>query len=338
MLQTSRLLCGLLSIGTILSGSAFAADARLVNMVMPDVKVLAGVNVTSASTSPLGRFLIAKLTSTGDLQKFAAATGFNPLQDVYEVLAASSADPAGPSGLIMATGKFPVDKFVSLIGSTSGPGTPQISSYGGTTLITFTGPNANMAHGVAFFANSSIAVAGDIASVKAAIDRSTAANSLDPSLALKVNSLSSQDEWLISTAPVASLLPANASGAAQGPVAQVLPLIKSIQSFDGGVKFGDNVVVSGEAVTNDPKNALALSAVAKLGLTLLGSVASGQKDPRLTDLVALLQNMQLTTNGPALELTLSIPETQIENLLNSAKVVRTAAVSMPPHPEIHKGN
>ena len=339
MLQTSRLLCGLISIGTIVSGSAVAADSQLLNMVMPDVKVLAGVNATSASTSPLGRFLIGKLTVTGDLQKFTAATGFNPVQDVSEVLAASSADPANPAFLIMATGKFPVDKFVSLLGSATDPGKPEVSTYAGATLITFPAPNAKAPHSVAFFANSSVAVAGDLASVKAAIDRSTAANSLDTALALQVKALSaSQDEWLISTAPIASLLPAAATDAVKGPAAQVLPLFKSIQSFNGGVKFGDNVVVSGQAVTNDPKNAEALSAVLKLGITLLGSAASSGKDPHLTDLAGLLQNAQLTTNGPALNLTLSIPEDRIESLLFSAKVLRPAAVSMPPHPEIHKGN
>lgn len=340
MPQTSRLLYGLFSVGMMLCGSAFAADSQLVNMVMPDAKVLAGLNATSARISPLGQFVISKFNMLGaDPQKFIEATGFNPLQDVSEVLAASTGDLANPTVLIMARGNFPVEKLVSLASSQSGPRAPQVSTYGGATLITLGEPDAKVAHGVAFFGNT-VAVAGDLPSVKAAVDRSTAANSLDPALAVKVNALSStQDEWLVSTASLAALIP-SAADAAKGPAAQVLPLLKSVLSFSGGVKSSDNVVFSGEAVTNDPKNAAALSAVVKLGITLLGSIASGQKDPHLAELASLLQTAQLTTNGPAVNLTLSIPEPQIENLFKSVGVVKPAAVSMPPHPEaqIHKGN
>ncbi|HWF08547.1 MAG TPA: hypothetical protein VG297_08780 [Bryobacteraceae bacterium] len=336
---TVRRFFGFLSIGTILCGSALAADSQLLNFVMPDVKVLAGVNVTSARISPLGQFLILKLNLMGPgVQKFIAATGFNPLQDVTEVLAASNGDTASPTGLLMARGNFPVDKLTSLASSASGTNPPQVSAYGGATLITLNEPGGKIPHGVAFLGNT-IAIVGDLASVKAAIDRNAGANSLEPALAVKVNALSSsQDEWLVSTASIASLLPANVSAdAAKGPVAQVLPLIKSVQSFSGGVKFADNVIVSGEAVTTDEKNALALSAVVKLGMTLLGSISSGQTNPQLADLVATLQNAQLSTNGPALDLTLSIPEAQIENLLNSARVVKPAGV-VEYRGEIRKGN
>ena len=41
----------------ILAGSLPAADQQLVNMVMPDAKVVAGINVDSARNSPFGTFL-----------------------------------------------------------------------------------------------------------------------------------------------------------------------------------------------------------------------------------------------------------------------------------------
>jgi hypothetical protein len=100
-------------------------------------------------------------------------------------------------------------------------------------------------------------------------------------------------------------------------VAQVLPLFKSIQSFSGGLKLADNVVFTGEAVTNDPKNAEALNAVIRLGMTLLGSMTADGKNAQLATAVQLLQTLQLSTNGPVLNLSLSIPETQIEALVNS---------------------
>jgi hypothetical protein len=289
------------------TGAAFAADPQLLNLVMPDAKVLAGVNATSVDSSPLGQFILAKIG--GQIPpNFIAATGFNPLQDVSEILTASVADPANPSGLLLARGTFPVDKITAVLTGASGKW--QLTTYGGATLINTTNPKAKVTFAVAFLGNS-IAVAGDLASVKAAIDRSTGQNSIDPALATIVNQLSAnEDEWLVSSTSVASLIPANAvpSGATTGPAATLLPMLKSIQSFNGGVKLGDNVAFTGEAVASTPQNAAALQAVVKLGIAL------GAAN------VPVLQGLQVSTNGSAVDLSLSVPEAQIENLVNSAPV------------------
>lgn len=299
----------------LLCGTAFAADSQLMNLVMPDAKILAGVNVTTSVNSPLGQFLVSKLGLVGGIpQDFITATGFNPLQDVSEILAATSADPSNPAGLVLARGTFPVDKLGTLL---AGNKSWQVTTYGGATLVSTTNPKQKVAQAVAFIGNS-IAVAGDLPSVKAAIDRSTGVNSIDPALTITVNQLSgSEDEWLASAASVGSLLPANAAAGASttpNPIATtVLPLLKNIQTFNGGVKFGDMVAITGEAVTNSPQNAAALNAVIKLGMMLAGS--AGANAAAATQ---VLQALQVTTNGPAVDLSLSIPEAQIESLVNSA--------------------
>ena len=293
------------------SGKAFAADSQLMNLVMPDAKILAGGNETSALTSPLGQFILSKINPVP--QDFITATGFDPLQDVSEVLAATAADPSNPGGLVLARGTFPVDKITAALSASSANW--QVTTYGGATLISTTNPKAKVAHAVAFL-NNSIAVAGDLASVKAAIDRSSGSNSIDPALAVAVNQLSStEDEWLVSSVSVASLIPANAS--AKGPAATVLPVLKNIQSFSGGVKFGDNVVFTGQAVENTPQNAAALNAVIKLGIALGTSLSAN--NPQLTEAIQLLQAMQVTTNGSDVDVSLSIPEAQIEALVNSVQ-------------------
>jgi len=101
--RQSLILAGLLTIG----GAAFGADPKLLNLVMPDVKVLAGANVTSARISPLGQFLITQLQGNGvQFKSLIAATGFDPFTDVTEVLAASTVDPAKPGALVMMDGTF----------------------------------------------------------------------------------------------------------------------------------------------------------------------------------------------------------------------------------------
>jgi hypothetical protein len=307
------------------------------NLVMPDAKILGGLNVTAARISPLGQFIISRVGLTVlEPPKFIAATGFNPLQDVSEVLAATKADPSSPGGLLLARGNFPVDRILA---SLAWRANPQVQTYGGVPLISVTNPRENITHAVAFLGNS-IAVSGDLASVKAAIDRSSTASSIDPALAVKVNQISAaQDEWLVSSASVASLLPANAAVHANGTAVQVLPLLKSIQSFNGGVKFGDNVAFTGEAVTGDPQNAAALNAVIKLGLAMAASVNTANK-PQVAEALQLLQTLQTSINGPAVDLSLSIPEAQLETLVNSVPAHPKAAATTArrrPH-QFHNGN
>src|SRR5579863_2434579 len=120
----------------LLCGTAFAADSQLMNLVMPDAKILAGVNATSAVGSPLGQFILTKIGQIP--QAFITATGFNPLQDVSEILAATAADPSNPGGLVLARGTFPVDKITaSLTGNTTSGGSSnwQVTTYGGATLM-----------------------------------------------------------------------------------------------------------------------------------------------------------------------------------------------------------
>jgi hypothetical protein len=335
MRQTAVLL------GVLLCGTAFAADSQLMNLVMPDAKILAGVNVTSAENSPLGQFLLSKIGLIGGIpQNFITATGFNPMQDVSEILAATAADPSNPTGLVMARGTFPVDKIGGLL---AGNTHWQLTTYGGATLINSTNPKDKVAQGVAFIGNS-IVVAGDLTSVKAAIDRSTGVNSFDPALTITVNQLSgSEDEWLASATSVGSLLPSNTAlgaPATANPVATtVLPLLKNIQAFNGGVKFGDIVAITGQAVTSSPQNAAALNAVIKLGIVLAGSAgANATANQQLAATTQFLQSIQVAANGPAVDLSLSIPEAQIESLVNSVQAPAKKAVASLRPPEFHNGN
>ena len=303
--------------GTIFSvGSAMAADPTLLNLVMPDAKVLAGVNVTTASISPLGQFLISKIGLNGqDPQKLIAATGFNPLQDVTEILAATAAHPANPSGLVLASGNFPVDKLSMAL---SGNANVSITKTGTVTLITATNAKEKVPHAAAFI-GTTIALAGDLPSVQAALDRIANPASIDPALAVQVKQLSgAEDEWLVSSASIASLLPASVTAGAKGPALQVLPLLNSIQSFDGGVKFGTNVAISGEVVASSAQNAAALQAVVKLGLALASSY-QGANNPQAQELLQLLQTLQVTVSGQAVDLALSVPEAQLEALVNAAQ-------------------
>lgn len=189
--------------GLLVSTSAFAADSQLLNLVMPDAKVIGGVNVTAAKISPMGQYVLTQITAQGgeDLNEFITETGFDPRQDVTEILVASAGNQQ--QGLVLARGTFDVAKISAML---SKDAKQQTQQYGGASLIVFA-VNDKPSHAVAFLGDS-IAIAGDVSSVKAAIDRSTGANSINPALATRVQQLSTtQDAWTVTLSSLSSLMP-----------------------------------------------------------------------------------------------------------------------------------
>ncbi|MCU1326398.1 MAG: hypothetical protein JWN34_1768, partial [Bryobacterales bacterium] len=297
----------------LLSVNAFAVDTQLLNLVMPDAQIMAGVNVTTAKISPFGQYVLTQFHSDEKgLQELITKTGFDPRQDVSEILAASVGNPGVAGGLILARGNFDIAKITSLVSTETNV---TVSQYGGATLISI---GDTKPHGVAFIGNS-IAIVGDIASVKSAIDRSVKVSSISPDLAARVQTLSTTlDAWSVSLASFASLLPAELGGTT-GPAAQPLALVKNILSSSGGVKFGSTIEVSGQAVANSEQNAKALADIVRMvaGMVTLSST----QDPKLANIAQLVQSLKVENLGTAVNLSASIPEAQLESLIHP--VVKT---------------
>src|ERR1700682_5712746 len=136
---------------------ARAADPQLVALLMPDAKVVAGVNVDQAKATPFGQYILSQIQSMQDpkLQEVMTLTGFDPTRDVHELLAASNAVTADShSGLLIARGSFDGARFAAAA-SLAG-GTTEV--YNGQTIIL----DQQKTHGVAFL-SSTLVAAGDVA-------------------------------------------------------------------------------------------------------------------------------------------------------------------------------
>ena len=285
----------------VLSGAAFAADPGLMNLVMPDVKVLAGANVTSARISPLGQFLLLKISAGGQLQKLTAAAGVDPLQDVTEILAATTADVAAPGGLVLLRGNFKVDQILANFPA------DRIQTNGDNKIVTVSDAKGKVQVALAFI-GTTIALAGDAPAVTAALERSTGSNAIDPKLAVQVNALAAaNDAWVVSTAGVAGLLPAT------GNAAQAAQMLKNVQGLSGGVKFGPGIQGQLEVVADTAKNAESLGDVARLVISLASMNAP--KDAQTAELLKLVQTLQISTKGTAVDLALTVPEATFEGLV-----------------------
>src|SRR5271169_6733824 len=237
------------------AGMLSAADPQLMNLLMPNAKVVAGVNVEQAKNSPFGLFLLSRVQN-GDpgLAKLTAATGFDPRRDLTEILMATLGQPE-QQGLVLARGTFDSEQ---ILGAATAAG-HTVEAYNGINILT--GKDEKLTHALAFLGDS-VAIAGDLDSVKGAIDRrGNNSSQIDPALAAIVQQLSgSQDAWSVSMVPIAALangkLPnTNLNGMLNSDI------LKAIQQTSGGIKFGANIQISAEAVANTSQNATALADV-----------------------------------------------------------------------------
>jgi hypothetical protein len=288
---------------------ARAVDTNLLNLVMPDATVLAGVNVDQARTSVFGQFVLSQIQST-DIQKLAAATGFNPTQDVQEVLAATGA-VGSKTGLVLARGTFDAGKIAQAAAAKGGTTTEQYGTPPKTFLII---EDQKQTHGVVIL-SPSMAAAGDVASVKGAIDRLTTPSTLPANVVTQVNYWSTvlaEDAWVISTVPPGSLHPSAGTPSIPGvgPGAAANTALQTIQAAAGGVKFGDKVVVTAQATSDNAHDADTLVQTVKL----LAAVAQLQAQNNAA-LQTLAQSLQVSNSGNVVTISFSMPQKDLQGIL-----------------------
>lgn len=274
---------------------------------MPDSQVMAGVNVAQVMLSPLGQYLVPQARQAPDagLQKLLETAGFDPQRDLREFLVAASGNPGSTSPMIiLVRGTFDVPKIL------------EAGQAGGATVETYKDvPIMTMSkQGSIAFLDSTLAIFGDAADLRAAIDRRSAPAAISPALAAQVNQLSaSEDAWFVTIAPLSQLQPQAPRGA--GAAANPFAMLSSVQQLSFGVKFGANVVANLQAVSKTDQDAAALAAVLK---SLPSLMQMGGSNSELTQAAALLQSMNVTVDGNVTKVALSVPESQIEQMIQAS--------------------
>jgi hypothetical protein len=293
---------------------AFAADPSLLQLVIPDAQVIAGLQVDSAKSSLFGQYVLSHFSvNDTKLEEFTSETGFDPRHDVSEIIVASNWKQNTPDNrwIVAAHGVFNISKITGTAQTNGGV----IAPYQGVNVVTRLGSSDAQMDTVIAFLDSSTALVGDLASVKAAIDRKKSNAPADSSVLAKAQAVSSgKDFWFVTLVPLSnfssSIPDPNLSGAMQGN------LMAAINQMSGGIRFGDTVTISAEAVTRSEKDAQALVDVVKFfaGLVQLNR----QNNPAAGQVATLLDTLQTSTSGNITTISLAIPEQQLEQLLNSA--------------------
>jgi hypothetical protein len=249
---------------------ASAADSALLDLIMPDAKVVFGANVSRIVASPLGKSFTAgkEAQVRAALAGITAATGFNPARDLEEVLVASTGGPKDAPTLVLLRGIFDTER-VRAFAQNNGA---QVSNYNGTEM--FTGARnmgAEKVSGAFAVLDQSIAIGGPLEQVRAAIRRRHLGAKISPDLSRKIAALSENyDVWAVSLAPASGL----ASRLGDSRAGATAEMLKAIEQFSGGVKFGDGFEFAAEILSHTQGDA------ERLGGGLQTFAAILQSDPR----------------------------------------------------------
>ena len=294
------------------AASAFAADQGLLKLVMPDAKVVLGLEVDQAKASPFGQYLLSQVPSGEQgLQKLMAETGFNPEKNVSEILIASNGPQQSASrGLILARGSFNVAKIETAAQANGGT----VTSFSGVDVITHS--HEKQVRALAF-PNDSTAIAGDLAAVQNAIGQLHGAPGLSQRMQNTVQTASAGgDFWFVTLAPLADFS-AVVPDQSMGNAMKGSNLFQTVQQASGGVKFGDPVKVSGQALTSTAQDAQSLVDAIRFIAGLM--TMNRQKDPAAGMMASLVDLMQLQATANTMTFSISVPEKQLESLLATVR-------------------
>jgi len=287
--------------------TAQTVDSQMLSLVMPDAKVIAGVNVDSAKSSTFGIYLIAQIgNNSAALQQLVTLIGFDPTRDLHQLLAASNAS-GNHTGLALARGNFDVAKITAVV-TMAGALT---ETYSGFTII----EDPKQTGGAAFL-DATLVMAGDIPSVKAAIDRQNSGQSLPAGVVALVNQWSgAEDAWVVTTVPPYTLTAPSGVPTVPGLGANAQGIFQKILGAGAGVKFGATVVTTVQATADNAQDATTLAQTLQLLVNIAQMQTGTNSNPNVT---ALLQGLSISAKGTALNITVSLPAAQLQQLVQQA--------------------
>lgn len=297
-----------------LSAAAWAADPSLLDLVMPDARVLAGVNVERILASPFGQEIGSQIqTGSPELRQLVEQTGFNPTRDLKELLIATVGEGQKPPALFLARGSFDAAKFSSLV---AGPrGTTE--NYEGVQIV------INPSHGgsAVAFPDDTLLIGGDVAEVRAAIHRRTHHTVLAAHLASQVASLSARyDIWGLSNVSLTEL----AASARKSNMQQAGDILQSIQRISGGLRFSPDMELAADILTRTEKDAASVRDTLRFFSSL---AAANQQNPSGLKPDAF----KLSVEGRTVRIGLSIPEEDLKKAYQM-QMARMRAAQKPAAP------
>jgi len=286
-----------------------AVDNGLLALVPQNSQFVIGINVIAARDSEFGRYITARFNAhEKGLEQLDAATGFDPRRDLESVVFAGIPDSTGKPhmpGVLLARGTFNQSKIRTAALAKGAV----VQNFSGVDF--FLPGNGRGKKAFAFF-DTNVFATGSISDLQQLAANRLAPVTLDPTLQNLITHAGTEgDIWFASTVPASQLsrhlqpvLPQSA-----GPASEV---VQRISSASGGVKFGTNIQLAVDAIAQSDKDASSLVDVVRF----LGSMVQmkSQSDPRAALFGSALNQLIVSAKGQNVHLSLSVPETTIEQL------------------------
>ncbi len=295
------------------AAAGFAStDSALLALVPANAKIVTGVNVQQALTSPFGQFLLTKTDADGNgFDKMLKDTGFDPRRDLQSFVFAS----AGPAG----TGSQSSFVFVARGNFQSQNISKQITAHGGTAqniggIEVYLGNEHDQQTAFALL-DSGIAVFGDLASVQQVIANRSSPSVLDPALQTLIVKVSAgNDAWFASTIG-GTYLSQHLNDATNHQLKPQAIALQSVHQAAGGLLFGDPIQLSFDAITRSPQDAKSLVDVMRFAASFVQMQRSS--GPQAEVLASAMDSMVVSAADNNFHASLAIPEKSLEQIADA---------------------
>jgi hypothetical protein len=292
---------------------AAQVDHGLLNLVPAKTRMLAGIRIEQGKVSPLGQYLLQRAAvHEPQFQKLMDETGFDPRRDLQEILIATSGEQTETerhrSPVVLARGYFDPE-HVRQTAITKGA---YVESYQGFDII---GGKRSGPDGIVFL-DKTLAAIGPRGDLKSLIASRNSPATLDPQLQQQTETVSTGNEaWFASIIPGSEFRAPSRFATENGKINGAI--LQSVIQSSGAVHCAaKSVDVKFDAVSRTDQDAQSLSDVIRFLANLVQMQSQNQKEAAL--LAPALDGMQLTTIGKATHVALSVPETTIERMMNTA--------------------
>ncbi len=253
-------------------------DPALATLVPSDTVMMAGVKVEAVRQTPAYARYIEK-NSLLRIDELAKTTGFDPRQDLYELLFVSN----GKDGVVMARGKF------SPLGLEPKPGGSGVErmSYKGMTIF------GDQASGVLFM-NASVAIAGPTRLLHGIVDQRDQRSGIPKPLGEQLAKVRSGSQvWAVSLGgdKLAALLPES------GNASNLARILSDVQYSTLSLNLSSGLDLDGRALYSNDKSAKQTCDAVR---ALLGFARLSTPDSE-PDLLKAFDNIQVNQEGPMLK-------------------------------------
>jgi hypothetical protein len=278
--------------------AAAAVDPALLRLAAPNATLVAGLRAAEVRDTALGTFALEQIAGSGkEFDNFVAATGFDPRKHIEEIVYSS----VGDRWLVAARGTFPPEVLRRLARSAGA----DIIPVDGIEVVDATRAAASSPIGrpMSFaFLSQTTALAGDLASVRAAILRRRTARG--PALAGKAAEVAARyPAWFAAT---------EIAGATAGAMPLSGEMLKGVQMASGGLEASEPMRLHADLVERTAEGANALAQV----LRFMSQIAGGESaDPDARAIGEALRAARVSVEGTVVSLMLPVTPAMLQALL-----------------------